>query len=310
MPEMTPHNPPIFLPLTGIYEPSAIQQLADGRFLVVEDEKQHPFSLVTLNPDGSVSSTPLNPESPASGDSLGKLDDLEGLARGQSGHIYAITSHSRDGDGDEKKSRDKLVRFAIQGDRIVDQRMANGLKPALMAASPVLAAAAEIRDVKTNGGLNIEALEITADQQRLLIGFRSPLFEGRAIIASIENPDAMFEIDEPPRVSTTLITLDLDGHGIRGMSYLPGLDGYLVIGGPVAREQVQFQAWFWNGQANTSARRVTVPGLPGFEHAEGISPAIIDGRPCLIMVSDDGSRKEGRFARFLLLDFEQLRIEP
>ena len=38
-------NPPIFQPLTGIYEPSAVQQLPDGRFLVVEDEKQHPFSV-------------------------------------------------------------------------------------------------------------------------------------------------------------------------------------------------------------------------------------------------------------------------
>ena len=37
--------PPQFLPLTDLYEPSAIQQLADGRFLVVEDEKEHPFIL-------------------------------------------------------------------------------------------------------------------------------------------------------------------------------------------------------------------------------------------------------------------------
>ena len=50
---MTLNN--IFIFLTGIYEPSAIQQLPDGRFLVVEDEKKHPFSLVTINPDGSVS---------------------------------------------------------------------------------------------------------------------------------------------------------------------------------------------------------------------------------------------------------------
>ena len=32
-------NSPAFRPLTGIFEPSAIQQLPDGRFLVVEDEK-------------------------------------------------------------------------------------------------------------------------------------------------------------------------------------------------------------------------------------------------------------------------------
>jgi hypothetical protein len=32
----------MFLELTGIHEPSAIQQLEDGRFLVVEDEKKYP----------------------------------------------------------------------------------------------------------------------------------------------------------------------------------------------------------------------------------------------------------------------------
>src|SRR3989338_6160487 len=55
---MTLNN--VFMALTGIYEPSAIQQLPDGRFLVVEDEKKHPLSLVTINPDGGVSSIPLN----------------------------------------------------------------------------------------------------------------------------------------------------------------------------------------------------------------------------------------------------------
>jgi len=57
---MTPKKSPTFQTLTGIYEPSAIQQIADGRFLVVEDEKQYPFSLVTITPAGSVSSTPLS----------------------------------------------------------------------------------------------------------------------------------------------------------------------------------------------------------------------------------------------------------
>lgn len=301
-------NPPTFLPLTGVYEPSAIQQLADGRFLVVEDEKDHPFSLVTLHPDGRVTSTPLNldirPDNP------GKLDDLEGLALGSSGHLYAITSHSRDGDGDEKKSRHKLVRFMIRDDDIVDPSVVLGLKSALTATHPVLARAADILDVKSAGGLNIEALEVTPDQQRLLLGFRSPLLAGQALIATIENPDAMFDGGEPPRASQALITLDLGGHGIRGMSWLPALDGYLIISGPVAREQAQFRLWFWNGQADTAARRVSVPGMAGFEHAEGISPALMDGLPRIVLVSDDGSRKEGRCARYLLLEPGQLLLEP
>jgi hypothetical protein len=307
---MALNNVLMFLALTGIYEPSAIQQLPDGRFLVVEDEKQHPFSLVTINADGRVVSTSLNPEPLEAGDSFGKLDDLEGIALDRAGYVYAITSHSRDGDGDEKKSRDKLVRFRIEGDRVVAPRVTVGLKPVLMAAHPALADAAGIRNVKADGGLNIEALEISPDQQRLLIGFRSPLIDNRAIIAYVDNPSAIFDAGEPPRISAALEKLDLDGNGIRGMSYLPALDGYLIISGPIARETVQFRLWFWSGRRGDPARHVTVPGLRGFEHAEGVGAAVIDGRQRIIIVSDDGNRKEGRDAHFLLLDPGQLQIAP
>ena len=108
----------MFQTLTGIYEPSAIQQLPDGRFLVVEDEKEHPFSLVTLGLDGSDSSTPLTPGWFESGD-----DDLEGVALDRAGNLYAVTSHSRDNDGNEKMSCDKLVRFHIEGERVKAQQV-------------------------------------------------------------------------------------------------------------------------------------------------------------------------------------------
>ena len=300
----------MFLALTGIYEPSAIQQLPDGRFLVVEDEQEHPFSLVAIGPNQRIDSTPLTQGLLDFNDNFWKLDDLEGIALDRAGYLYAITSHSRASGGDDKKSRNKLVRFRIDGNRVTKPSVVKGLKPALSAMHPVLAAAAEIRDVKTSGGLSIEGLEISPDQQRLLIGFRSPLLDRKAIVAYVENPAAMFDANEPPRVSTTLTTLDLGGNGIRGLSYIPALNGYLVIAGPVSRELAQFQLWFWSGQAAAPARRVTVPGLEGFEHAEGVSPALIEGRQRIIIVSDDGSRKEGRPARFLLLDPEQLQIAP
>lgn len=305
---MAPNN--VFIFLTGIYEPSAIQQLPDGRFLVVEDEKKHPFSLVTINPDGSVNTTQLSPGLLEAGDDFWKLDDLEGLALDRSGYIYALTSHSRDGEGDEKKSRDKLVRFRLEDDRVVSPRVVKGLKNALAATHSVLTHAVEIRNGKAYGGLNIEALEISPDEQKLLVGFRSPLIDKRAIVASIENPTAIFEAGEPPRITAKLETLDLGGSGIRAMASIPLLGGYLVIGGPVAREKVHFQLWFWSGQSGAPARRVTVPGLHGFKHAEGVCPAILDGRQRVMIVSDDGIRKEGRFAHYLLLDPGQLKIDP
>lgn len=294
----------MFRPLTGIYEPSAIQQLPDGRFLVVEDEKQHPFCLLTLAADGDVAAvTPLDRSALPVEDSFRKLDDLEGLTIDATGYLYAITSHSRDGDGDEKKSRDRLVRFRVAGDRPVDTRVSGGLKDALITAHPVLAAAAAVRDVKNEGGLNIEALECTPDGRALLVGLRSPLLDGRALIARVENLAALFEADAVPRIAS-LTTLDLGGDGLRGMAWIPALAGYLLVSGPAARAQVQFKLWFWNGQADAPPHRITVSGLAGFEHAEGISVA---GRH-IIIVSDDGDREAGRAARYLLLAPEQLQI--
>lgn len=301
---------PAFRPLTGTFEPSAIQQLPDGRFLVVEDEKEHPLSLVTLGANGSVEHTALTPGLLQVFSEFWKLDDLEGLTLDRSGFVYAITSHSRNDEGEEKKSREKLVRFRVEGERVSSPMVVGGLKRAMTARHPVLAEAAKVREVKTRGGLNIEALEMTPDQQRLLIGFRSPLSGRRAIIASIDNPAGIFDAGEPPRVSTSLVELDLGGHGIRGLSYIPTLGEYLVIGGPVSREPAQFDLWLWSGQPGAPARRVTIPGLQGLEHAEGVSPAVIGGVQRIVIVSDDGNRKSGRHASYVVLAPDQLKTAP
>jgi hypothetical protein len=281
--------------------------LPDGRFLVVEDEKAHPFSLLTIRPDGTSSSTPLVTQA-RDGNTLSSLDDLEAIAIDSAGFIYAVTSHSRNGEGEEKKSREKLARFRIDGDQVAAPVVVTELKAALTARHPVLAAAAAIRNAKTAGGLNIEALEMAPDGRRLLVGFRSPLLDRRALVASIDDPADTFAAGASPRISPRLDVLDLGGHGLRGMSFIPGLGGYLIISGPVSKERGQFQLWFWSGQAGGQPRRVTVPGLPGFEHAEGVSPASIGGQQRIVIVSDDGNREDRRPARFLLLDPGQLRI--
>lgn len=304
-----PIEPSRFLPLPGLFEPSAIQQLADGRFLVVEDEKTHPLSVVSLAADGKVDSRPLQPGWFESDDAFWKLADLEGLTGDRQGRVYAITSHSRAGGGKEKKSRDKLVRFRLEGERVRDTRVVTDLKPALLAAHPILAAAAEVVDVKAQGGLNIEALEMTPEGGRLLIGLRGPLLDNRALIAAIDNPDAMFDAGEPPRIAPSLTPLDLGGQGIRGLCHVPGLGGYLVIAGPVGRDEAAFRLWFWSGLANAPARRVEIPGRPSLEHAEGVCAAQLEGRPWILIVSDDGNRAEGRCARYLRLDPSALRVQ-
>ena len=192
---------------------------------------------------------------------------------------------------------------------MVDPKVVDGLKRALTSQHAVLAAAAQVKDVKANGGLNIEALEISPDQKRLLIGFRSPLLDGRALIASLENPSAVFESNEAPRIGPLLDELDLGGQGIRGMSYVPAMGAYLVIGGPTSREPGNFDLWRWSGVPGAPASRVTIRGLRSLEKAEGVSPAVIGGKERIVIVSDDGNRDAGRFASYLLLDPAQLQSE-
>lgn len=109
-------------------------------------------------------------------------------------------------------------------------------------------------------------------------------------------------------MSTSLLTLDLGGQGIRGMAWIASINGYLIISGPASLAEQAFGLWFWNGQPLSPARSVTVPGLHHFERAEGVSAAVMDGVARIVIVSDDGKRAKGRFARFVLLEAGQLQI--
>jgi hypothetical protein len=305
---------PQFRELAGVYEPSAVHQLADGRLIVVEDEERHPVDLLSPDEDGGFSATPVFPaelfDKDGPGADFRKLDDLEALDVDDEGRVYALTSHSRTSKGKVKQEREKLVRFEVEADELRDPRVVEDLKKQLMAAHPVLKEAAEVDDVKDGNGLNIEGLAFDADRERLLVGFRGPLVDGKAMLVAIENVDEVFETGSAPRITEQESLLDLGGEGIRGMTYVPRLDGFLIISGPLEQlEDVPFRLWFWQGQADQPAQRVRVPGLNGFEHAEGITPLHWRGGEQILIVSDDGDMDAGEPAQYLLLDYDQLVIQ-
>ncbi|MCM8611006.1 DUF3616 domain-containing protein [Accumulibacter sp.] len=300
---------PRFRPLTGCYEPSGIYQLDDGRFIVVEDEEECPLSLLQLDDRGPLACTPLRlPAAVRDDGEHWRFDDLEAVTGDHAGRVYAVTSHSRNKAGDARPAREKLLRFRVAAGEMIEARVVVDLKHALTAAHPLLAAAAGIRQVKKDGGLNIEGLAMRADRRVLMLGFRSPLLDGRAIIACLENPDAMFDAGRPPQIANQMFSLDLHGQGIRAVAHVPLLDGYLVVAGPVGREPTPFSLWFWRGGQQDLPQRVSVRGLRGFGHAEGVASALIGGRQWIVLVSDDGSRTDGRCANYLLVDPRQLQI--
>ncbi len=293
---------------SGIYEPSGVHQLRDGRVLVVEDEPSHPFALLTFGSAGGIHSVQLTPNRMFGKNGpyqqFRKLDDLEGVTVDSRGYVYAITSHSDASDGSYGKNRGKLVRFSISGEDIVEPVVVTGLRKKLFESFP------ELQHSGGGQGINIEGLALNAAQDRLLLGFRSPMDDqGNALVVVISDPDALFSQKNGFHFEPNLIRLDLNGNAIRGMSYDPRLRGYLIVAGDSAKGSgKQNQLWFWSGEPDMPAKRAMVKGVNGMKNAEGVSPLQINGQSRILIVSDDGNRKSSKNAGFMLVDYGHLQL--
>jgi hypothetical protein len=291
-----------------IYEPSGVQQLPDGRFVVIEDEPFQPVDLFSLHSDGQSSEHPLYRGSilgwVSPNRALSTLEDLEAVAVDDQGRIYAITSHSRKENGKRADGREQFVRFGLEGQSVIDMQVVRGLRKQIKARHKSLKVATRIRDVKDDGGFNIEGLSFDAAKQKLLLGLRSPLAGSNAIVVVMENPQAVFDNGEVPQFAKQLIELDLAGGGIRAMSYDPHLGGFLIIS---RKPEKSFKLWLWSGAADKSPQRLKVPDLKNLRHAEGVTPVRLDGTPVgILIVSDDGVGVQGKPGHYLFLRYEQL----
>ena len=97
----------------GVYEPSAVQQLPDGKLLIAEDEPNHAFSIISIDKTGRFIEDEALDTRVITGFKR-RLSDLEALARDDEGFIYALTSHSRTRKGNRSPDREHLMRFKIQ----------------------------------------------------------------------------------------------------------------------------------------------------------------------------------------------------
>lgn len=78
---------------------------------------------------------------------------------------------------------------------------------------------AETKAPKAEGGLNIEGLTATPEGE-LLIGFRNPIPDGKALLLPLKNPsDLVKNPDTAKAIFGEPITLDLGGLGIRSIEY-------------------------------------------------------------------------------------------
>ena len=288
--------------LAGLHEPSGLAGLPDGCVLVVEDEMISPLSV--LCPDGELAAAPFasKPQAVTGPPDVLRLDDLEAATSDGDGHVFVLTSHSRTKHGNRFQRREKLVRFRLEGNEIAEAATITNLRDRITALTPELAEAG--RRGRGRHGLNIEGMAYEPGANRLLIGLRQPVVNGRAVILPLPDPDRGFSCDPPSLRPEEPIYLDLDGGGIRAMAYSPALGGFLIVSRREKRGAA-FRLWFWKPQDGAPREIRLAPGI-SLKNAEGLAVLGAKGSERIMLVFDNGSRKHHRPADYLLLTPAQI----
>ncbi|MFT3926641.1 MAG: DUF3616 domain-containing protein [Myxococcales bacterium] len=194
--------------------------------------------------------------------------DLEDAALVGS-RMYGITSHGRDKNGNLERPRYRFFGLNISGaapsltitsagytSTLLDNMLvsANWVTPdatiiSLLNNSSQLSKATVASLAPKVNGTNIEGLAWLPTAQRpnqLVIGFRNPHSGADAIMVSLLNADAVLGGATPSFGEATL--LDLEGLGVRAMTWSPVHNALLILGG-IVDEGGAFRLFKWSGVA-------------------------------------------------------------
>ena len=289
----------------GVYEPSAVQQLPDGKLLIAEDEPNHAFSIVSIDPSGRFIEDEALDTRVITGFKR-RLSDLEALARDDEGFIYALTSHSRTRKGNRSPDREHLMRFKIQDGNVLGLTSYDNL-------TQVLETDKKLHDLireRTKAEvafeeINIEGMAFDPVKKRLVLGFRDPEFNNMALVAFISNPKDVFERNAKPEFDEVAI-LDIDGGGIRSINYDPVLKNY-VIANEVKDENGQkfSQLWTWSGNPTDEPQKISLPNLQHITNVEAVDSITVNGKPQMIVMGDEGNASQKITAKYMVVDYSQ-----
>lgn len=291
---------------SDIYEPSAVQQMPDGRILVVEDEASRAVNILTFGDDGRLVEDNALDLKVTRG--FGRtLSDLEGLSVDDDGFIYAITSHSPTKKDDRKPEREQLLRFQIKGGQVGDIGSYTGLHTALGGAEALKASILEKTGEEIDfHEINIEGLSFHKATGNLLLGMRSPMVGADSLIIVIENPEEVLAGSAAPQFGDPIM-LDLQGGGIRALSYDPVLGSFLIVNEiEDAEGDKMSQMWSWTGDPADPPTALEMPGMIDLNNVESVDSVTVGGEDRLLIMSDEGDPKKDRPAKYLLLDYAQL----
>ena len=232
----------------GTFEASGVTQVpGTDAVLFVDDGRPNEVFLMQLGEDrkqaGAIKTINI----------ATSIVDLEGITT-DGEYFYVVGSQSKSIGTDQAG----LARFKLDtaNQRAVGTEAASGLKKFL--ADNV----DELRDLENtkykNGGINVEGLAWDPLNKRLLLGLRSPVVEGNALIVPLKlrDPKAALSIDNLEVEGRKAIRLSLGGAGIRGMEWDESRKAFFLITGAGPNpEKMDFKTWEWSGNGTTPALR-------------------------------------------------------
>ena len=213
------------------------------------------------------------------------IEDIEGITTDGT-YFYVVSSQSRP----KAIASTGLARFKFDArtQNVEGVTSIGGLKKFLVEN------VAELRgegDRKSkDGGINIEGLAWDAQRGRLLIGMRSPVVDGQALLVPLKlrDPLGTFSIDNLQVEGGKAIRLSLGGLGIRGIEYDEQAKVFRILSGATEEQQLtDFGLWEWGGDQKQSVLRE----INKFEKTlkpEGVARATSGKRNFLIVVFDAG----------------------
>lgn len=290
----------------GVFEPSAVQQLPDGKLLIAEDEPNHAFSIISIDKTGRFVEDEALDTRVITGFKR-RLSDLEALARDEEGFIYALTSHSRTRKGNRSSDREHLMRFKIQDGNVLGLTSYDNLTQVLETDHKLHDLIRERTKAEVSfDEINIEGMAFDPVKKRLVLGFRDPEFNNMALVAFISNPKDVFERNAKPEFDEVAV-IDIDGGGIRSLNYDPVLKTY-VIANEVKDENGQkfSQLWTWSGNPIDEPQKISLPNLQHITNVEAVDSIIINGKPQMILMGDEGNASQKITAKYMLVDYSQL----
>ncbi|HEX5834434.1 MAG TPA: DUF3616 domain-containing protein [Pyrinomonadaceae bacterium] len=198
--------------------------------------------------------------------------DLEGITT--DGEFYYVV-------GSQSKSKGAdlagLARFKFDTahQRVVETQAASGLKKFLADNVAELHGMENTKYAK--GGINVEGVAWDPRNARLLLGLRSPVVDGHALVVPLKlrDPKSALSFDNLEVEGRRAIRLPLGGAGIRSIEFDESRKAFfLITGAGPNSEKMDFKTWEWSGndgspelrERETFDRRLKPEGITRFSN--------------------------------------------